>query len=225
MRQNFIPAEDILALTADIAAHRAGGPDITFANALFAEFGSASSVGRLIEHFGTLNTYMPIALEELPAVRRLSLHVVHDPKPGSPPTSAAAEMVANPHERRISLRRVPMPPATRQAALAYARERLTLIDRTLAMVHSKSVLKEQRNWLRLFECLDGDPAPFRPATRPRRPANPRLQTTPLSEAEIAAIVEEAVAEAEGSDARADHHHRGHRARRTGARGRDFRRRG
>ena len=92
-RRSVIPAEDILALTADTQAYRAdGAAELALANARPLEFGGGSPMGSVIDRFPTLNTTMPY----------------------------------NPHHRWRRL--TPTPSATRQAARAYARERLWVIE-------------------------------------------------------------------------------------------------
>ena len=105
---------------------------------------------------------MPTALEDLPSVRGISLRAIY-PRAEVPPSSAAAAMLANPHERSGDRRLTPMPPATRQAALAHARERLELIDRTLAVINDVRVHRERRAWVTLFEHLGGEMTLFGPA--------------------------------------------------------------
>lgn len=121
--------DEVLALALEIKRHNMG--QLTFANAMLASFGSTSPPGRQLDKFPTLNSHVLYVLEDFPAVRHLSLSEIHGPQPNAPPSTAAANMLANPHTRR-SGRRVPMPAATRHAAKAYASERVELLGRVLA---------------------------------------------------------------------------------------------
>ena len=70
---------------------------------------------------------MLFTLEELPPLRDLSLDEIH--RPEETPSAAAAAMIAAAFTRASHDRhKRPMPEATRLAAVAYADERLALID-------------------------------------------------------------------------------------------------
>jgi hypothetical protein len=142
---------EVLALASDIKRH--DGATLAFATALFAEYGASGIVGRQLDRYATLNSHMLYALENQPAVRELSLRQIHDPTPDAPPSTVAATMLANPHcapGRRLK----PMPRATREAARAYASERVELLERTLAMVRRNTTLRQElRTWRRLRDIL------------------------------------------------------------------------
>jgi hypothetical protein len=149
-------AKEILALAIDLKRHSEGA--LIFGYAFNAEFGSSW-------RYRTLNSCMALTLQDLSDTKALGLHQIRDPQPGALPSNAATAMLANPHRRPFRTRRSPMPPATRQAARAYAAERMELLERTLAMVGKlvrqprhraqHSMLgQEMRTWRRLGELLN-----------------------------------------------------------------------
>lgn len=149
--------DEVLALCRDIRRHKSG--TLAAINALLAEFGISSVIGRAMS-FSTLNTHMLYTLETLSSVQHLSLDEIHRRPAGELPSPVAQTMIDNSHERK-GPRRVPMPPATRSAVVAYLDERITLLENTLSLCRReardaalKIVRRELRAWRRVRAALE-----------------------------------------------------------------------
>jgi hypothetical protein len=130
--ETLIRAEAI-SLTKTFTAHRRD--QCAFANSIFAVYGVASPLGRLVDKFSTLNSYVLTVLRhDFPWVGREAGLWTYDPpnERGATPTPAAQAMM-DPGLSRDRGRKVPTTIATDRALIAYAAERLALLIRAQAL--------------------------------------------------------------------------------------------